>query len=389
MLFPLDSRPAQCQSPDNSAQPVESILCSPFPGLVLRTQSPASAETTHPKIADNGSGKAITVGDEESKDPASRPGSVDGTSTSGSLKPSPVAQPGSSTEPTGIETERTQIDRSTVLSSVEQIRSNLIKLQTDFVLPELDHYGPPADDRDEIVSVPSVSSNEISRLIPYTSANRPVYKYEYELNGLSEQLDRIDSHGDVKVRERRKEVVKAVERALEGVERVVGEAVERRISLLGSVAEDIVGEAAPGPAVERVDTPTAVDDLVREQPARVHCMQESSRAEGSIPQPNAQVDYSDATTTPHVDPSPAGPDFGPSTSTTILGLMELDVTEPEPTALVARAEVPETMDVLLIPEKASQCSPVMKSQEVSSDTDDDVLVLDSDEEKSDWSEIDD
>ena len=239
------------------------------------------------------------------------------------------------------------------------------------------------------LSVLLVSSNGVAKLIPYTSANRRVYKYKHELNGLLEQLDRIDSHGDAKVRERRKEVVRAVERVLEGVERDVGEAVERRVSVLGSVVEDIVGEAVPDPTVEQVEAPAAVDDVVREQSAPAHSVQESPCAEGTIPWSNAPADSDDPTATVYVDTSPAGPDLGLSTSATIPGLVELEITEPELTALLAPSEVPEALGALLIPEKTSHCSLIMKSQEVSSNTDDDVLVLDSGEEKSDWSEIDD
>ena len=194
---------------------VESDFCSPFPGLVTHTQSTTSTANTQLKIADSGSGKARAVGEDESKVSAQRPGSIDRTGTSGSPKLPSVVRPASCIESTGIETERTQVNRSTDLPS------------------------------------------------------------------------------------------------------------------------------------------------------------------------------NDATTILHADLSPAEPGFGLSTSITIPGLVELDVTEPEPTALLAPSEVPETVDALLIPEKASPCSPVMKSQEVSSDTDDDVLVLDSDEEKSDWSEIND
>ena len=67
------------------------------------------------------------------------------------------------------------------------------------------------------------------RLIPYTNTNKPVYKYEYVLNGLLEQLDRIDGHSDGEVGEKKKGVVKTVESALEEVERVVGELTEKRL----------------------------------------------------------------------------------------------------------------------------------------------------------------
>jgi len=63
-------------------------------------------------------------------------------------------------------------------------------------------------------------------------------------------------------RERRKGVVKVVERVLEGVEHVFGEDVGKRLLLVASVVEepimgfgangDIVGEVAPAPTKEQV-----------------------------------------------------------------------------------------------------------------------------------------
>ena len=61
-----------------------------------------------------------------------------------------------------------------------------------------------------------------------------MYKHEHKLNGLLERLDRICSHGDVEVREKRKVIAKVVERALEGVKRVVGEVVGKRFSFVVS-----------------------------------------------------------------------------------------------------------------------------------------------------------
>jgi hypothetical protein len=120
----------------------------------------------------------------------------------------------------------------------------------------------------------SASSSDLTRLIPYTSANKLVYKYGHEPNGLLEELDTVDSHGDAGVRERRKEVVKAVESALEGVECVVGEVVEKRLSLVGpstpvveeplkgfDIDEDIVDKVSPAPTEEPADAPVANDDI--------------------------------------------------------------------------------------------------------------------------------
>jgi len=118
-----------------------------------------------------------------------------------------------SARPAVTKREQGQIDRVIALSSVEHVQGALTGLQTGFVLPtELDHYTPSIGDRDETASVSSASSSNITKLVPYTSANKSVHKYENELNGLLEELDRIGSHGDAEVREKRKEVVQAVEK---------------------------------------------------------------------------------------------------------------------------------------------------------------------------------
>ena len=107
-----------------------------------------------------------------------------------------------------------------------------------------------------------------------SSPNKSVYKYEHALNGLLEQLDRIESHGDVEAREKMKEVVKAGERGLEKVKHAVGEAVERRLSLAAPVTEglvkgyeidEVITEVIPASVMEQVDTPVAIDYVIPKQ----------------------------------------------------------------------------------------------------------------------------
>ena len=305
-------------------------------------------------------------------------------------KSSSVVEPVSSTESTGVKTEQTQVERSIALSSAKHIR-NSPKLQTSSVLVTgLDHYPLSPNDHTETASVPPVSSNNITKLIPYRNINKSVCKYEHELNGLLEQFDRIDSNGDAEVREKRKEVAK-----------VVGEAVERRLWLAASVTgeptkgfeidEDIAGEVVPAPTVELADTPVAIDDVVPEQSAPVHSEitvappTEESPTEETILQSDASVVSDNTATTPHLEPLPAEPDPGPSASTTP-GLGKFSVTNSEPTVLLGPAEASETMGTFLLLEKVAP--PVKKHQEIGSDTDE-VLALDSDEGESDWSEIED
>ena len=107
------------------------------------------------------------------------------------------------------------------------------------------------------MSVSLVSSSNITRPIPCTSANKSVHKYEHALNGLLE-------HGDGEVREKIKEVVRAVESASEEVERIVGEVIEKRLSYATSITEEpIMGfevdedMVAPSSTAKQI----AVDDV--------------------------------------------------------------------------------------------------------------------------------
>ena len=161
--------------------------------------------------------------------------------TSGPSNSSPFEETAPFVEPTVTETEQAQVDRTTPLS-VEHIQNSLSNPQTDFVLPaELDHYTPSTDDHGKTASALPVSSGSSARLIPYASTNKLVYKHQHELNRPLEELGKIDSHCDAEVMERRKEVVQAVERGLEGGERIVGEVVEQRPSIIGPFPPVIEG----------------------------------------------------------------------------------------------------------------------------------------------------
>ena len=418
LLSSLEPRPAQSENSEDASEGatklIEDLLSSIFPGLAFHTQpQPAPpTEQAEPSVSDKGKGKARAVDAEEPRKPVSGPEST-GDSFADIIrhvmelsKSAPAPQSSDKAGPSGTSSspapsaapavtkgEQSQIDRAIALSSVEHIQSNLTKLQTDFVLPaELDHYTPSADDRDETASVSSTSSSDLTKLIPYTTNNKPVYKYENELSGLLVELDRIDSHGDAEVREKRKEVVKAVEKALGGVERAVGEAVEKRLSLVSAIIpatdetlkgfdvdEDVTEEATP--VLEQVDTPAVVDDVAVPEPST------SVQQEEPLPESDNAV-VSDGISDLIREPVPTGSDVEASTSTITpasVGLMS--VTEAEPTNSQAQADAPETVDTLLLPEGVSLPSQAEKPQEISSDSDEEALVLDSDAEKSDWSEV--
>jgi hypothetical protein len=426
ILSSLEPRPAQSEKSEDAsegaAKLIEDLLSSIFPGLAFHTQpQPAPpAEKPEPSVSDKGKGKARAADVEEQRKPAPGPEPT-GDSFADIIrhvmelsKSSPTPRSSDKAGPSGLSSspapsaapavtkgEQSQIDRAIALSSVEHIHSTLTKLQNDFALPtELDHYTPSADDRDETASVSSTSSSDLTKLIPYTTNNKPVYKYENELNGLLVELDRIDSHGDAEVREKRKEVVKAIEKALGGVEHAVGEAVEKRLSLISAtipttdetlkgfdVDEDVTEEAAP--TLEQVDAPVVVDGVavpesstpIQPEETVVGITEVSPPVDEDLPESNKITD-------PSVGPASTGSDVEASTATITPASVELaSVTVTEPTIPQVQADAPETTDTLLLPESVSPPSPVNKPQEINSDSDEEALVLDSDAEKSDWSEV--
>ena len=89
--------------------------------------------------------------------------------------PSGLSRPSPTAKPSVTKGKQAQINCAIVLSSVEHIQDTLTRVQTNFVLPtELDHYDPTIEDRDKTASVSSASSSNLMKLIPYTSANKPV-----------------------------------------------------------------------------------------------------------------------------------------------------------------------------------------------------------------------
>ena len=428
ILPSLESRPVQSEKPEDSdedtAKIIDDLLSSLFPGPESRTQPQPTPPTEQDQagVSDKGKGKARAVDLEEPRQPeptskridetfgdilrrvmelsegAPTPRSRDEAGPSRPTRPSPpVAQP------TVTEREQAQIDRAIALSTIEHAQNTLTKLRTGFVLPtELDHYAASTDDRDEVASISSISSGDLAKLIPYTSTNKPVYRYENELGGLLEELDKIDSHGDAEVREKRKEVVKAIEKALEGVEQVVEEAIERRLSFISTttpatevplqgfdVGQDVTEEVAP--TQEPVEIQAVVDETSVSEPltpAQVEAT-DVAPAKDALPQSDASV-VSEVTADLPSEPTSTQSDIEASTATITPASVELtSATESKSELAQPQAQdgAPETVNTFLLPEPVSPPSPVKKSREIDIDTDDEVLVLDSDPEKSDWSEL--
>ena len=398
-------------SSEGASEVIETVLSSIFPGLVFRTQPEPtpSTEQTQQGLSDKGKGKAPAVDVEEPQQPAQKPQSTDDAfadilrhvmefskSTNTPRSPDEAGPSGSSSSPSSVKpavnaTEQAQIDRAVALSSVEHVHNALTELQSTFVLPtELDHYTTSTDDRDDTASVSSVSSSDLTRLIPYTSANKSVYKYENELNGLLEELDRIDSHGDVEVREKRKEVVKAIEKALEDVERVVGGVVEKRHSVVSNaispadeplkgfeVDEDTTETA---PAEKEAETPVLTEETV------IIPVDVPTPADEALPETYASTVTE---TVPDLPVEQAFPESDVEASTATVtpeSVESKSVAETESRERQVQVDAPENVDTFLLPEQISPPSPVQRPRQIDIDSDEEVLVLDSDA-KSEWSEL--
>lgn len=99
------------------------------------------------------------------------------------------------------------------LAAINEIEGQFKTLSAAFEFPNKLDISPP--------SSPGFHSTSTLSRLAFTAANAPVRYYEQALSGLLSRLDAIESSGDDEVRHRRKEVVNAVETALEEVEREV------------------------------------------------------------------------------------------------------------------------------------------------------------------------
>ena len=89
-----------------------------------------------------------------------------------------------------------------------------------------------------------------------------------------------------------------------------------------------------------------------------------------------------------VEPTSIESDVEASTATITPGFVEpKSVTEPESTRSQVQVGAREIVDTFLLPEQVSPASPAEGRRGIDVDTDDEILVLGSDSEKSDWSEL--
>lgn len=135
---------------------------------------------------------------------------------------SDVKGKGKETSPVAAATEEVEQEEPTSadimrsLSSIASIETIFRSLSSEFAFPSQLDFTPP--------SSPSSTSIDLDPTTPaasglaYTSRNAPVRYYTHALSGLLTQLDEISSFGNEEVRRRRKEVVDAVEKEIEGAE---------------------------------------------------------------------------------------------------------------------------------------------------------------------------
>jgi hypothetical protein len=106
-----------------------------------------------------------------------------------------------------------------IMKRLREIESCFYALEDEFAFPgKLDFVSPSSPTaRTTPVSTPASVTSQLA----YTATNHPVRYYEQGLTGLLAQLDSIESNGSEEVRNKRKEVVRKVEHALEELEQRV------------------------------------------------------------------------------------------------------------------------------------------------------------------------
>jgi len=153
-------------------------------------------------------------------------------------------------------------DVSHSLDSIANIEAAFFSLESDFVFPKT--LDPTAEALTLTADSDSDSTISLERRLAYTARNAPVRYYEHALSALLGQLDAIESSGSERVRERRKEVVGRVEKALEEVEREV----ELRLAKAKADAPSptVSAEATSSPAAEEpVVAPSASEAVLDTQ----------------------------------------------------------------------------------------------------------------------------
>lgn len=109
------------------------------------------------------------------------------------------------------------------LSELSSLSSRFDTLRSSFQAPSKVEFKGPNNEPvtvDVTLSLPVVTEEEIvdTRSLTYSSTNTPIHQYEEELNRLLTALDAVESGGDHKIRESRRELVRMVEKEAERLE---------------------------------------------------------------------------------------------------------------------------------------------------------------------------
>ncbi|EPQ55911.1 hypothetical protein GLOTRDRAFT_41268, partial [Gloeophyllum trabeum ATCC 11539] len=122
---------------------------------------------------------------------------------------------------------RTHFPRHQALKQISSIERRFEELKSGFSFPATIDFALSPSSEDNIVSVDTASLRPLPPAqcadvsppnLPYTHNNTPLHAYDHNLGQLLSQLDAVPSGGDVRVRERRKEVVRRVQGEVTRVE---------------------------------------------------------------------------------------------------------------------------------------------------------------------------
>ncbi|KZT22973.1 hypothetical protein NEOLEDRAFT_1243457 [Neolentinus lepideus HHB14362 ss-1] len=115
---------------------------------------------------------------------------------------------------------RTHYLRRRALHQISQIEAHFDSLKSSFSFPAVIDFSLSPSSEESIVSVdtttlsplpPSECASVPPPSLPYTPHNTSLHAYDHNLGEILSRLDEVQSGGDVKVRERRKEVVRKVQ----------------------------------------------------------------------------------------------------------------------------------------------------------------------------------
>lgn len=110
---------------------------------------------------------------------------------------------------------RTYTARKAAFADVEAIKQSFESLRSSFSCPTSLEF------QDDHAAPDTSATPEARPRLAYTSSNTPVHAYEDQLVKLLQKLDAIESHGDPRVRDARRTIVKAIEEELGNIDATI------------------------------------------------------------------------------------------------------------------------------------------------------------------------